>query len=80
MKDVIIRGTTIRRELLFFLLSFIIAFGMNIYAIITYETLWTELFTQLPFTIGLTLVIYLIILLARIMFLGINKLFKINKK
>ncbi len=79
MKDIIIRGATIRRELFFFLLSFIIAFGMNLYAIITFKTLWAELLTQLPFLILVTLVIYLIILLARIVFLGINKLLRIKK-
>lgn len=80
MKDIIIKGAIIRRELLFLLLSIIIAFGMNIYAIITFETSWAELLTQLPFIILITLVIYLIILFARISFLGIYKLLKIKKE
>ena len=80
MKDIIIKEAIIRRELLFLLLSILIAFGMNIYAIITFETSWAELLTQLPFIILITLVIYLIILLARILFLGIYKLLKIKKK
>lgn len=80
MKDIILKGGIIRRELLFLLLSIIIAFGMNIYAIITFETSWAELLTQLPFIILITLVIYLIILLARIISLGIYKLIKIKKE
>ena len=80
MKDIIIKGAIFKRELLFFLLSILIAFGMNIYAIISFETSWAELLTQLPFIILVALIIYLIILLARILFLGIYKLLKIKKE
>lgn len=75
MKNIVITPGRIRKELLFFLLSFIIAFGMNIYAIINYDTEWKEIVTAIPQLILLSFVLYFLIMILRLLYRGITRLF-----
>ena len=65
MKDIIITGAKIRRELWWLLAAFVIANLMNIYAIAVYNTEWKELVTTLGYVIALSIVLYLVIALIR---------------
>lgn len=68
MKDITIKAKTIKRELWILLVSILIAFGMNIYAIINYETEWSELFDKLFVVILMGIIIYVILLFLRAFF------------
>jgi len=75
MKDTIITTKTKKRELYLLLLSFILAFLLNIISIVIYHTQWKELLTMFHVTLILTVIIYLIILLIRLFIRGIARLF-----
>ncbi len=76
MKDTIITAKQKRRELLFLLISFIIAFVLNIYSIIYYNSQWKELFTTLHITILFSIVIYFLLVIIRLIIIGVISLFK----
>ena len=65
MKDIIITARHIRREARYLLLSFVAAFGMNVYAIARYTRPATELFSMIGYVIVTALVIYLLLLPVR---------------
>jgi len=76
MKNIIITPRHIRREALFLLLAFIIANLMNVGAIIGYETPWKELLTSIPILILLSLVLYFLILVLRVIYVALAKVFR----
>jgi hypothetical protein len=49
MKKIIITGKHLKREFFIWLLSFIAAFILNVYAIAKYETSWIELYSQINY-------------------------------
>lgn len=75
MKPIIIQAYHIKRELLIALLALIVSIGLNVYAIIRFETNWNELYTQLGYVLVITLVFYLIQLLLRGIVFFLNRLF-----
>ena len=76
MKAIVLTPEFIKREVIFLLLSFVVANLMNIYAIISYETSWMELISSLPILIILSFVLYVFILIPR----GIIQLFRLLLK
>lgn len=68
MKDIIITGKRIRREILITLIIFLFAILLNVYAIISYETGWSELISEIPFILLISVVIYVFLSLVRIIF------------
>ena len=75
MKDILIKGTTIKREIIIGLVCFLFVFLVNVYAIYHYNSLWSELLTQLYEVIIIAAVLYLLIVFIRLIVLGIKKLF-----
>lgn len=75
MNDIIIKGHILKRELTVLLICFLIAFIANIYAIIAYNTPWSELISSLGFVCIVTFILYLIIGLIRLIIKGVQKLF-----
>lgn len=65
MKDVIVKGARIKKEIIFWLVSFFIAVAVNIVGIIKYNTSWWELFSQLHIVIALSILIYFLLLIFR---------------
>jgi hypothetical protein len=51
-------GKRIRREVTYLLAAVLLANGLNVYAIVSRKTAWSELLTCLPFVLGLALVFY----------------------
>ena len=80
MKDIIISSKRQKREITSFLVCFIIAFALNVYAIIKYEGKWSELFWSLGFVVATAVALYLLWVVARLIFAGIKSLFHRNKK
>ncbi|MDI3521434.1 MAG: hypothetical protein PWR04_1422 [Anaerophaga sp.] len=76
MKNIIITPAQIKRELFIWLLCLIAGIGLNIYAIIYYKTMWSELYSQAGYVIVLSFVLYLILWLFRGLFRLIRYLVK----
>ncbi len=74
MKDVVIRAQAIKRELLLLVLLLVAAIVMNVYAIVVHEGQWSELISQLHIVVLLTLFLYAVVWIARLIFLGIRAL------
>jgi len=68
MKDIVFTVKQQKREIIYILACLFLALGVNIYAIISYETEWKELYTQWFVMLILTVVFYFLILLVRIFF------------
>ncbi len=64
MKDLIIPGRILRRELM--IIGCFLAAGwlLDVYAVLKFGGHWTELFTQVGFILTITLALYLIRLLV----------------
>lgn len=69
MKDIVIKGESLRRELFIALGCFLAAVAVNIYAICEYDTSWTELFSQIGFTAVTAIVIYIAVWIIRLLIL-----------
>lgn len=75
MEDVTIKGKRIKKEFIILLISVLLAFGINIYSIITYQTRWVELWTYLPTVILLGIMIYFLLAAVRFLVYIIRKVF-----
>jgi len=78
MRDIVITKKRQKTELLSILVCFILAFLLNLYAVIAYDGKWTEIFTCVGFMIMTTVVLYAVWTIIRIIFYLIKKL--ITKK
>lgn len=61
-------------ELLILLFSFILSMGLNIYAIIKYHTQWRELWSELFVVLLISVVLYAVTVLVRLIYWGLKKL------
>ena len=77
MKDVVIRAQTIKRELLLLVLLLVVAFVMNMYAIVVHEGQWSELISQLHIVVLLALFFYVVVWIVRLIFWGIRALWTV---
>lgn len=66
MKDVLITTRRQKTELKYLIASFVLAFCLNICAILLYHTAWRELYTQWFPMLALAIVIYFLLLLIRL--------------
>lgn len=78
MKDITIniKENSLKRELIILISAFVIAVLINLYAIITRDGNFIELFTQIGWTIIIGLVIYVLAALIRGIIFGIVSLFQ----
>ena len=67
MKDIIVKGKWIKRELYILLFCLTVAFAMNIAGIAIHDTRWKELVTQLDVVVMLTFVLYLLAWVIRLL-------------
>ena len=56
-----------RREFIIWLFAFLFSNLLNVYGIVHYKTSWTELFTELGYVFVLSLLIYFLVALIRLM-------------
>lgn len=80
MKDIIIKSTTLKREIIIWIVALCCAVALNIYAIVKYDASWIELLTQLPVIILLSVLIYLLIIVVRGIAKTILKIVALLKK
>lgn len=79
MKDIIITSKKIKRERNIYILCFVLAFIINIIAIIVYTRPWVEMFSQIGYVFVISLFIYFILWIPRLLFIGGKNLFKKNQ-
>ena len=75
MKDLVISGRKVKRELLIALGCFICAVLINIICIIVYHSQWHEIFTQIGFTVFVAIALYVLLLIVRLIILACRKIF-----
>lgn len=72
MRDLIIKGKHQKTEIVVLALCFLLAIALNAGAIVIYKTQWKELYTQLHVIILLSLFLYLLTWIIRLIFMGIK--------
>lgn len=75
MKDTIIRKYHKQREIRWYVLAFIIAFLLNVFSIIKFGTNWIEVFTEMHIVFAVSLLLYLMFSIIRILGWIVLKLF-----
>ncbi len=65
MKDIIITSKKLKQERNIYLLSFLLAFIINVIAIIIYSRPWIEIISQIGYVIVISFFIYLILWIPR---------------
>jgi TRAP-type C4-dicarboxylate transport system permease small subunit len=71
MKDIVISGRRILREVLIYAGCFVAALAVNVYSIVQFKTEWKELFTTLHITLAVALVFFGVLAVLRgIVFCG----------
>lgn len=79
MKEIKISVKRQKKELMVFLVCLLIAFCLNIYAIIAYDGKWSELFWSLGFVCAAAIVLYMVWAVLRLVYCYTKKPSK-NKK
>lgn len=74
MKDLVISGKNIRRELLILLGCFIVGMLTNVGAIIAYDRPFTEFFSQIGFVIVFSLILYFVLWVVRLVVLAVRQI------
>lgn len=64
------------RELVVFAVCLVAAIALNAYAIVHYQTRWSELYTDIGFTVSLALIIYTARCVAKALIIVMWKLVK----
>ena len=80
MKDTLITAKRKKTELITLLVCFIIANLTNLYAVITYNTPFSEMFTSIFYVIIAAAALYVGWSILRILFYGIKDLFNKRRK
>lgn len=76
MRDILLTVKRQRTELFVFAACFLIAFLLNVISIITFDTEWKELYTQLLWVVCLALLLYGVVTIVRLFYWGIKRIFK----
>lgn len=76
MKDIIITPKRAKTELLYLLFSFVVAIGLNVYSIVTYNTGWGELFSMWYIVLPLSVGFYIALAVIRCIVCNIINLIK----
>lgn len=79
MKDIILTTRRQRTELITLLVCFVVANGLNLYAILSHNAPLTELVTSFFYIVAFTLVLYGLWTIVRLAFYGVKRLTKRNK-
>ena len=80
MKDTIITGNRKIIEIITFIVCFIIACIINVYAIIQYNTPWSEIFTSIGYVFLFAVALYVAWSVIRLVFYYLRKMFKTKRR
>lgn len=76
MKDIVIKGRSIRRELIVLAICFVAVNLWNVYAILSYGTSWNELYKVWYAVLAVTIVLYIVLIPIRFLFCWLGRLVK----
>lgn len=79
MKDIIITSKKLKQERNIFLLSFLLAFIINVIAIIIYSRPWIEIISQIGYVIVISFFFYLILWIPQGILIFLSHLFRRKK-
>lgn len=80
MKSTVITARRKKIELLTMLVCFVVANLANLYAIISYDTPFSEMLTSIFYVLAFSCVLYAFWTLLRVLFYGIRRLFLKKEK
>ena len=80
MKDIIISRRRQLTELLIFCFCLVIAFALNIWAIISYNAPWIELYSSFFYMLIFAIVIYALTVALRLCIFAIRGIFRLQAK
>lgn len=78
MRQITLPLPDVKKEAVIAGLCLLLAFFVNVYAIIAFKTAWSELFTALPWVLVLAVALYLIVACLRLCRFVIAHLIKSN--
>ena len=76
MKDIVISEKHVRRELCLILVCFVLAFLVNVGAIIAFDRPWSELYSQIGYVLFITAGIYVLLAVVRIIVAVLYRMFR----
>ncbi len=76
MKDIVITGRIVKRELYVLLACFIVGVLTNLGAIIFYHRPFTELFSQIGYVVVFSVILYFLLWIVRLVALLIKRIVK----
>ncbi len=76
MKDLVVPGRMVIRELRLAAVCLLFALGLNAYAIVRFKTAWSELATTWPVTLGLAAAVYVLLGAGRLLVAAFRRLFR----
>lgn len=74
MKDILISGRSIFRELLIYAGCVVAALCVNAYSIVRFKTEWRELITMFHITFAVAVILFLVVAVLRIIAVGLRRL------
>ncbi|MDD2284989.1 MAG: hypothetical protein PHQ11_06285 [Paludibacter sp.] len=80
MKDYILTAKRQKKESSILLCCFILAFLLNIAAIIIYQSPWVEVVSQIGYVVLVGLVIYALLLILRLIIFSVKAIIRHRKK
>lgn len=79
LKPIVISVRRQKVEIWYFLVSFVIANGLNVYSIIEYSKNWGELYSLIGYVFALTCLFYIVSIVLRLLAYGITLPFRKRK-
>ena len=76
MKDFIIKGKWIKRELIIIVSIYVLANLLNLISIVFYKTDWKELYTSQLFVLYVAEWLYILSIVARLIYIGFMYILK----
>jgi len=76
MKDIVIKGKEILREIYILIACFVVAELVNVYAILQFDRPWTELYSMIGMVLALAIILYILLAILRALLGLIIKIIK----
>ncbi len=77
MKDTLITAKAKRREIIIYLICLLAAILINAYSIITYGTVWSELYTMAGMVVAISIFLYVVQWIIRLIVRGVLKVYRL---
>lgn len=75
MKDIVVTASRLRCERNFYLACFLLAFLLNLVAVVRFDRPWIELFSQIGYVVAISVVLYLLLWIPRLLVVAARRVF-----